>query len=259
MDTKTVIMSLFKMTELEMIQLLERHSGILPTLLASRKSFRNLARLVGTTEASIRRWADPEHPVMPKTRAVQLALVRELREEIEEIAIREGLIPDAEKEGKLPSGKTGAGNAQILGPGVPVPILGRVPAGRFVISECVREGYYIMIGTTERAAHCFGLRVAGDSMSPVIPDGTIVLVDSKLEPVNGDIVIARRKTEEDCSCKYYYDHLGPYITLEAENRAYDHMLVPREEFQCIGVVIEYRVKLPRSGGGNTDREGKSGE
>ncbi|MEZ4818855.1 MAG: S24 family peptidase [Bdellovibrionota bacterium] len=39
-------------------------------------------------------------------------------------------------------------------------------------------------------AASFTVRVMGDSMSPLIPDGALVIVDKSLTPKNGDVVVA---------------------------------------------------------------------
>lgn len=70
-----------------------------------------------------------------------------------------------------------------------LPILGRVPAGQPVEAISEVEDYLAVDEAIAKRAN-FVLRVKGDSMSPQILDGDMVLVQSTPVANNGDVVVA---------------------------------------------------------------------
>lgn len=70
-----------------------------------------------------------------------------------------------------------------------LPILGRVPAGMPVEAIAEIEDYLAVDEAIAKRAN-FVLRVKGDSMSPQLLDGDMVLVQSTPVANNGDIVVA---------------------------------------------------------------------
>lgn len=78
-----------------------------------------------------------------------------------------------------------------------VPLLSDVQAGNykeFVDNFHPGDGGNEPITTTVPVKrHTFALRVAGDSMEPLFPEGTILIVEPEMEPNPGDYVIAKNE------------------------------------------------------------------
>ena len=117
-------------------------------------------------------------------------------------------------------------------------ILGRVAAG--VPIEAVEH----IIGTEEitdkmaATGEHFGLRIKGDSMSPEIKDGDIVIVRKQSDADSGDIVIALVDGQDAC-CKELrkYDDM---IMLVSLNPAYAPITSNDDPITIIGKVVENR-------------------
>lgn len=130
--------------------------------------------------------------------------------------------------------------------GVTINVLGRVAAG--IPIEAIEE----IIDTeeiTEELAHTgtfFGLRIKGDSMSPNICDGDVVIVRQQNDAENGDTVIATINGDE-ATCK----RLRKYkegIELLSNNPSYKPFEFSNEEIiekpvKIIGKVVELRRKF----------------
>lgn len=130
--------------------------------------------------------------------------------------------------------------------GVAINVYGSVAAG--IPLEMIED----IIDTeeiTEDMAHTgefFGLRIKGDSMTPTICDGDIVIVRQQNDAESGDIVIATVNGDE-ATCK----RLRKYkegIELIAINPSYDTLEFSSEEIlekpvKIIGKVVEARRKF----------------
>lgn len=78
-------------------------------------------------------------------------------------------------------------------------------------------------------------RAAGHSMEPVIPDGSLLIVDRGISPVPGRIVIAI--VDGEFTVKRLYIDRSGQVTLRAENPNYTHLLLPElSEMTVWGVV-----------------------
>lgn len=78
-------------------------------------------------------------------------------------------------------------------------------------------------------------RAAGHSMEPVIPDGSLLIVDRGISPVPGRIVIAI--VDGEFTVKRLYIDRSGQVTLRAENPSYPHLLLPElSEMTVWGVV-----------------------
>lgn len=136
------------------------------------------------------------------------------------------------------------------GNGIMIPVLGKVVAG--VPLEAVRDVICweeISADLANRGEY-FGLQVRGDSMSPRMLEGDIVIVRIQSTAVTGDIVIAQFKDESDniksCVKKFVKTEWG--ILLQSYNPLYEPIVFDNErakaqEFQIIGKVIELRGKF----------------
>lgn len=130
--------------------------------------------------------------------------------------------------------------------GIIVNVYGSVAAG--IPLEMIED----IIDTEEitedmaRTGEFFGLRIKGDSMTPTICDGDIVIVRQQNDAESGDIVIATVNGDE-ATCK----RLRKYkegIELIAINPSYDTLEFSSEEIlekpvKIIGKVVEARRKF----------------
>lgn len=130
--------------------------------------------------------------------------------------------------------------------GIAINVYGSVAAG--IPLEMIED----IIDTEEitedmaRTGEFFGLRIKGDSMTPTICDGDIVIVRQQNDAESGDIVIATVNGDE-ATCK----RLRKYkegIELIAINPSYDTLEFSSEEIlekpvKIIGKVVEARRKF----------------
>ena len=130
--------------------------------------------------------------------------------------------------------------------GVTINVLGRVAAGLPI--EAVEN----IIDTEEiseemaRTGEFFGLQIKGDSMTPGICNGDVVIVRQQDDAENGDIVIAT-VNGTDAVCKRLRKYKSG-IELISNNPAYTPMEFSNEEIEqkpvrIIGKVVELRRKF----------------
>lgn len=86
----------------------------------------------------------------------------------------------------------------------------------------------------DRAATYFW-RAAGRSMEPVIPDGSLLIVDRGVTPVPGRIVVAI--VDGEFTVKRLHIDPNGQVTLRAENPVFPHLVLPElSEMTVWGVV-----------------------
>ena len=123
-----------------------------------------------------------------------------------------------------------------------IPVLGRVVAG--IPIEAIEEivDYEEINDKLASLGEMFGLIIKGDSMTPRICDGDVVIVRKQENADSGDIVIATINGD-DAVCKklMIYDSA---ILLRSFNPIYEDIDVTgRSDFHIMGKVIELRGKL----------------
>lgn len=86
-----------------------------------------------------------------------------------------------------------------------IPILSTVQAGMPTDHGDLHYDEFIEVYGSLPAG-CYGLRVKGDSMSPLIDDGDIVIVDTARWPKPGDYIVARSELENlsEATVKRYH-------------------------------------------------------
>lgn len=82
----------------------------------------------------------------------------------------------------------------------------------------------------------FALRVHGDSMEPVFPDGCIIIVDPAIEPKQGMFVVVRIDGTSDHTFKQLIVD-GPHRLLKPLNTRYPIIQLTEDAVFC-GVVVE---------------------
>ena len=115
-----------------------------------------------------------------------------------------------------------------------VPILGKVAAGKPLLSEENFEGY-VTVPEDMGSGKTFALQVKGDSMIGAgILDGDRVIVKQQGAAENGAIVCA--VIDGEATLKRFFKKDG-MVTLKAENEKYAPIVVSDGEFRIAGRVI----------------------
>lgn len=130
--------------------------------------------------------------------------------------------------------------------GVKIPVLGDVAAG--VPIEAIEDiiDYEEIDEGLARRGEFFGLRIKGNSMSPRIQSGDVVIVRVQPDAESGDIVIAKVNGDDAC-CKKLLKHADG-ITLLSFNQDYEPLSFNKQDIvslpvSIIGKVVELRGKL----------------
>lgn len=130
------------------------------------------------------------------------------------------------------------------------PVISEVQAGKF--AECVvpyPPGSEDHHETTDYQAKgpAFWLEVSGDSMTapagvrPSVPEGTLVLVDTGIEPVPGKLVVAQLDDSNEATFKKLINDGGQKY-LQALNPAYPLIRI-NGNCRIVGVAVEAKTKL----------------
>ena len=116
--------------------------------------------------------------------------------------------------------------------GAKIPVLGRVVAG--IPIEAVTDiiDYEEIPEALAKTGEFFALKVQGDSMSPRICDGDVVIVRKQEEVENGEIAAVRIGDEATLKRVYFHDD---YIELRPENPAYSSIIRRREEMDDVSI------------------------
>ncbi|MBD3156345.1 transcriptional repressor LexA [Candidatus Peregrinibacteria bacterium] len=117
---------------------------------------------------------------------------------------------------------------------IKLPLLGFIPAGGPVMSEEYIDSWYdVGPDIAQKQEGYFLLKVVGESMIDAgIFEDDIVVVNSKQQPRNGDIVVGLVDGANTVK-RYMVGKNGPY--LKAENPSYSD-IYPEEELSIQGVV-----------------------
>ncbi len=122
----------------------------------------------------------------------------------------------------------------ILAAARPVPILGRVPAGKPLLTEESIEDFLAIPAEIARG-EVFALKVKGESMIDVgILDGDYAIVRSQGTAENGEIICALINGE--ATLKRFYKK-GNNVVLNAENKNYAPITISRGDFRIMGKVV----------------------
>lgn len=130
--------------------------------------------------------------------------------------------------------------------GVKIPVLGNVAAG--IPIDAIEEiiDYEEIPEEMARNGEFFGLRINGDSMSPRIEIGDVVIVRKQSTVDNGDIAIVLINGDVASCKKIKFNDNG--IFLISSNPAYEPIFFTKEEcqtkpVQILGKVVELRGKF----------------
>lgn len=125
-----------------------------------------------------------------------------------------------------------------------IPVLGRVAAG--IPLEAITDILDYEEIPTSWPGEYISLQVKGDSMTPVIPDGAVVIVRIQPDAESGEFVVAQ-VNRQDATVKKLLKRADG-ITLQPLNPNYEPLFFSEEEKEAlpvriIGKVVEIRIKL----------------
>ena len=125
-----------------------------------------------------------------------------------------------------------------------IPILGRVPAGEPLLAEENINGYLPidpMMYHLSSPDGLFFLKVVGESMNNVVPDGSFVLIKKQDYADTGDVVVALVNGDNEATLKRFKQLDDMFVMLEPDSTVSE--FTPRiinlrdTEFKIIGKVI----------------------
>ena len=132
--------------------------------------------------------------------------------------------------------------------GIRIPVLGEVPCG--IPLEAIElidvDDWEEISEKLARTGKFFGLKSKGDSMSPRIQEGDVLIVRQQPDAESGDVVIAKINGSNACCKKLLKTDDG--IVLQSFNPMYEPMFFSNEDIEkkpvlIIGKVIENRQKF----------------
>lgn len=130
--------------------------------------------------------------------------------------------------------------------GVKIPVLGKVAAG--IPIEAIEDviDWEEITEDLAKTGTFFALQIKGDSMSPKILEGDIVIVKQQSSADSGDIVIAIVNGYDGCCKKLIKNDVG--ITLQSLNPNYEPMVFTNKDVidkpvAIVGKVVELRRKF----------------
>lgn len=173
-----------------------------------------------------------------------------------ELKLSTGYIINTGKRGSVPSAKQLSLIADYLGvtpafliedvvelspasTGVMIPLLGRVAAGVPISAVENIIGQEEISRKLAATGEFFALKIKGDSMSPFIMDGDVVVVKQQNDAETGDVVIAIVNGCDGCCKKLKKTASG--VTFVSLNPAYDPMVFTNEEIMKLPVTIAGKV------------------
>lgn len=117
------------------------------------------------------------------------------------------------------------------------PIIGLTSAGMGVIAEEMILGWeYVDVEFDNE--NCFWLRIAGDSMSPKIDDGDLVLIQKEADIEDGDIIVAVVDGEDGYIKQVYISENR--VVLHSFNPYYPDMVFEGKEIRRVRFIGKAR-------------------
>lgn len=132
------------------------------------------------------------------------------------------------------------------------PIIGRAAGGPWIATLETSEyttfaDSYMPVSTTFNDPNGYALTVVGESMAPVLPDGTEIAVSPNRPARNGDIAVIFVLSEvsdqpEVCVKRFYYSgQNNESVRLVSYNPAFSEIVLPATKILKTHRVVEWRV------------------
>lgn len=126
---------------------------------------------------------------------------------------------------------------------ISIPVLGKIACGDPITAEENVQEYRERPVNNLPQGEIFYLQADGDSMEPVIPNGSYILVRQQEEVENGEIAAVLVNDDEEVTLKKYRK-LNDVILLEALNDEYDPYIVNEDNpARILGKAIEVSFEL----------------
>ena len=126
---------------------------------------------------------------------------------------------------------------------LPLRTLGKVHAG-VMDDDNICDDEEIQVPETVVQMHpsAFVLRVEGDCMNKIIPEGCHVAVDASATPQNGSIVVVENEQYEHIMRKYYRGSSVVVLSPDSFNEAYEDIVISGDEtLNLVGVVVWWQA------------------
>lgn len=126
---------------------------------------------------------------------------------------------------------------------VKVPILGEIACGEPILVEENYEGYRYESPDMLPSGKSVYVKAKGDSMSPTIPNGSLVLVREQADVESGEIAAVRIDDSSEITLKRIKKH-GKILMLMPDNPTYNPIIVDEDNpAKIIGKAIRFTQDL----------------
>jgi len=121
-----------------------------------------------------------------------------------------------------------------------IPIVGKTHCGEPIWADEHIEGWIELPPNSLPKGNYFALHVEGDSMSPMIPDGSLIIVRQQPQVENGQVAVVLWDEEHEAHVRrVYVDEKQKLVTLQAVNPAYPPITVKPNKVRILGLVKKY--------------------
>lgn len=126
---------------------------------------------------------------------------------------------------------------------LPLRTLGKVHAGVMDDDDvCDDEEIQVPEAVVQMHPSAFILRVEGDCMNKIIPEGCHIAVDATVTPQNGSIVVVENEQYEHIMRKYYRGSSVVVLSPDSFNEAYEDIVISGDEtLNLVGVVVWWQA------------------
>lgn len=126
---------------------------------------------------------------------------------------------------------------------IKIPILGTIACGHPITAQENIESYKERSSESLPSGNVFYLKAKGDSMVPLINEGSLVLIREQPDVENGEIAAVLVNGDEEATLKRVRK-LGDTILLEAINDKYEPYLINSENpARILGKAIEFTFEF----------------